>query len=278
MKFIYLLFSCLFVTVLFLANSGGAGAQQGIDRTGSPVGVGSCASCHNNGTFAPTLKVELLDGTDIVTTYQPGKDYQLSILIEATNGTPSGYGFQAVALSGTDNVGTGTFAEPGIGKTLTTINGRTYVEQSETSNENIFLLDWTAPQEDVGDISFYVGANAGDGSGTTSGDVGVSLDVPLTLSFSTVSTVADFQKGILDLKILGNPIGSQIELLLNTKAQGNYLLEVFNRQGQVVKSMQQQLLKGQQQISVAASSLPSGVYFLRLSNGREQVSRSIVKQ
>ena len=278
MKFIYSLFSCLLITILFLANSGGAGAQQGIDRTGSPVGIGSCASCHNSGTFAPTLKVELLDGADVVTTYQPGKDYQLSILIEATDGTPSGYGFQAVALSGADNVGTGTFAEPGIGKTLTTINDRIYVEQSETSNENIFLLDWTAPQEDMGDINFYVGGNAVDGGGSTVGDVGVSLDVPLTISFSTVSSVAEFQENALDLKILGNPVVSQIELLLNTAARGNYLLEVFNRQGQVVKSKQQQLLKGQQHISVVADALPAGVYFLRLSNGREQISRSIVKQ
>jgi len=278
MKFIYLLFSCLLIIFLFFANSGGAGAQQGVDRTGSPVGVGTCASCHNSGAFAPTLKVELLDGTDVVTTYQPGKDYQLSILIEATNGTPSGYGFQAVALSGTDNLGTGTFAEPGIGKTLTTINDRIYVEHSETSNENIFLLDWTAPPEDMGDISFYVGGNAVDGSGSSGGDGGVSLAVPLTISFSTVSSLADFQGKVLDLKVLGNPVASQIELLLNTEAQGNYLLEVYNRQGQVVKSIQQQVVKGQQYISIAADALPSGVYFLRLSNGREQISQSIVKQ
>lgn len=278
LKFIYLFFSCLSITALLLSNSGGAGAQQGVDRTGSPVGSGSCASCHNSGTFAPTLKVEVLDGSDVVTTYQPGKDYKLSIVIDATSGTPSGYGFQAVALNGMDDVEIGSFAAPGMGKRLTTINDRTYVEQSETSSENTFLLDWTAPQEDVGDIRFYVGGNASDGSGSSSGDNGIFLDNPLTLSFSTVSAVADFQGVAFGMKILGNPVSSQIDLLLSDVEQGTYLLEVFNMQGRVVKSQQRQLLDGEQRISLAANELQKGLHIVRLSNGKTQISQSIIKQ
>lgn len=278
LKFIYLFFSCLSITALLLSNSGGAGAQQGVDRTGSPVGSGSCASCHNSGTFAPTLKVEVLDGSDVVTTYQPGKDYKLSIVIDATSGTPSGYGFQAVALNGMDDVEIGSFAAPGMGRRLTTINDRTYVEQSETSSENTFLLDWTAPQEDVGDIRFYVGGNASDGSGSSSGDNGIFLDNPLTLSFSTVSAVADFQAVAFGMKILGNPVLSQIDLLLSDVEQGTYLLEVFNMQGRVVKSQQRQLLGGEQRISLAANELQKGLHIVRLSNGKTQISQSIIKQ
>ncbi len=278
LQFVYLLFSCLSITALFLSNSGGAGAQQGVDRTGSPLGSGSCASCHNSGVFAPNLKVEVLDGSDVVTNYQPGKDYKLNIVIDATNSTPSGYGFQAVALSGTENVGTGIFSAPGMGSRLTTINDRTYVEQSETSNENIFLLDWTAPQEDVGDIRFYVSGNAGDGSGGTSGDNGVFLDNPLTLSFSTVSALADFQDLAFGMIILGNPVSSQIDLLLSNVKQGTYLLEVFNMQGQVVRFQQQRLLEGEQRISLAAKGLQQGMHIVRLSNGKAQISRRIIKQ
>ena len=80
------------------------------------------------------------------------------------------------------------------------------------------------------------------------------------------------------MKILGNPVSSQIDLLLNDVEQGAYLLEVFNMQGQVVRSQQQQLLEGEQRISLAASELQKGLHIVRLSNGKAQISQSIIKQ
>ena len=64
-----------------LSNSGGAAAVQNVDRTSSPLGVGSCGSCHSGGNYSPVISVELLDNNTVVNKYSPGKLNQVSLFI-----------------------------------------------------------------------------------------------------------------------------------------------------------------------------------------------------
>ena len=65
-----------------LSNSGGAAAVQNVDRTSSPLGVGSCGSCHGGGNYSPVISVELLDNNTVVNKYSPGKLYQVKVFIK----------------------------------------------------------------------------------------------------------------------------------------------------------------------------------------------------
>ena len=97
-----------------LSNSGGAAAVQNVDRTSSPLGVGSCGSCHSGGNYSPVISVELLDNNAVVNKYSAGKLYQVKVSIAAGN-NPRGYGFQLVSLSGNNNIQGGIFGNAPAG-------------------------------------------------------------------------------------------------------------------------------------------------------------------
>ena len=111
LKVVYSLFFAFLSIILFLNFSGGPARTQSQDRTGGPFSPAPCQTCHTAGAFSPELIVEILDGDDAITDYEPGKTYTFRATINTT-GSPAEYGFQAVALSGQDNVNAGTFGEP----------------------------------------------------------------------------------------------------------------------------------------------------------------------
>ncbi len=275
---VYTLFALFLIAAGSLSSSSGAGAVQGVDRTGSPVGSGSCASCHNSGSFDPSISLAVLDDGMAVSEYQPGKTYQLEVKVTAASGSPSAYGFQAVALSGVDNNGTGSFGTPPQGIQLTSINGREYAEQSQRASEGTFVVDWTAPDSDVGEIRFYAGGNAADGGGGTGGDNGVFLDAPLTLGFSTVSSSAAISPIATHYKILGNPIQSQLRLLLEGGSAGDYQLDLLDYTGKLLQTQTIVFNGTQHNTEIPMSDLVPGFYLLQISNGQQRHTEKILKQ
>ncbi len=278
-NFIYTVFCSVLIAIISLSSSGGAGAVQGRDRTGSPLSGGtSCATCHNSGSFAPELSLEISDNEMAVSMYEPGKTYQMKVSITVPSGSPAGYGFQAVALKELDNTGAGSFGTPGSGMQVTELNGVSYVEQSSRSSENNFTIDWTAPETDVGEIQFYAAGNAADGGGSTANDNGVSLTDPVALNFSTVSEVDNDSATRMSLRVLGNPVGEQAVLLLEGEGNGSYQLDLLDYNG---KQLQRQFISYQgmiQNFTLPTRDLNAGFYFLRLSNGLQTITKKIVKQ
>lgn len=266
------------IIAISLGSSSGAGAVQGVDRTGSPLGSGSCASCHNSGSFDPSINLSVLDDGVAVGEYQPGKTYQLDVQISVPNGTPNAYGFQAVALSGAENEGAGSFGNLPQGIQITTLNERDYVEQSQRSSQNSFKVDWTAPSADVGEIRFYVGANAANGTGTSGGDNGVILDPPLTLGFSTISTTQSSNSVLAQLQVFGNPIQDQLRIQLKGGKAGAYQLELFDYNGKFLQSRALTHNGILLSTELKTSRLMSGFYVLRVSNGVQSLTKRIVKQ
>lgn len=162
-----------------LSNSGGAAAVQGVDRTGSPLGSGSCGSCHGGGNYSPIISIELLDNNTVVSKYSPGQSYQVRVSISAIN-NPGGYGFQLVSLTGSSNVQGGTFGAAPSGFNKVNLNNRTYVEQSSTRSSGSFVIPWTAPAAGSGSVRFYSAGLAVNGTGGTGGDAHVQTSFPVT--------------------------------------------------------------------------------------------------
>ena len=275
---VYTLFAVFLIVIGSLSNSSGAGAVQGVDRTGSPLGSGSCASCHNSGSFDPDISLALLDEGLVVSEYQPGKTYQLEVKVTASAGTPSAYGFQAVALSGANNNGAGVFGNLSEGIQLSAINGRDYVEQSRRSTEGTFVVDWTAPVADVGEISFYASGNAADGGGGSGGDNGVVLDAPLRLGFSNVSSLENSTTLNTRYTILGNPIHDQLRVRMEDGIAGPYQLDLLDYTGKRLQTQTVVFNGTSLTAEITMSHLVPGFYLLRISNGIQYYTQKVIKQ
>ncbi|MDP4579978.1 MAG: hypothetical protein NWT07_04715, partial [Saprospiraceae bacterium] len=164
-----------------LSNSGGAAAVQNVDRTSSPLGVGSCGSCHSGGNYSPVISVELLDNNTVVNKYSPGKLYQVKVSIAAGN-NPRGYGFQLVSLSGNKNIQGGIFGNAPAGFNKINLDNRVYVEHSSTRSSGSFVIPWTAPPVGTGSVRFYSAGVAVNGSGGSGGDSHVQAALPVTIA------------------------------------------------------------------------------------------------
>lgn len=274
-RFTYTLFVLSALCLLFVNNSNGPAEVQGIDRTGSPLSPGPCQACHGSGAFSPGIEVAMLDGSDPIDTYEPGKTYTLRVTA-THSGSPAGFGFQAVALQSDDSQA-GNFTNPGDDVQITPLNGRQYPEQSNRSNTNTFEVDWQAPETGTGEVDIYasiVVANGGSGSG---GDGSVFLNTPVSLSEGVVSAI-NTHSLLESLSVFPNPVQEELNLSIGSKENAAYLLTIHNLQGQMVNSRQIELIRGEQLFSMNVSDLPSGVYTLMVTDGERSSSRKILKR
>ena len=187
MKF-QVIYTLLFlsVTVIVLQSLSGGAAANGLgDRTGSPIGGAAGCSCHGGGAFSPTISVVVKDAAlNTVTEYIPGASYSLEFSVAASAGTPAGYGFQALAISASNNSNAGSMTSVSSANTqITNFGGRQYAEHLGINPSGIFTVNWTAPAAGFGSVNLYSRGLAVNGS-SSSGDQQTSSNL-LTLSEQT---------------------------------------------------------------------------------------------
>lgn len=275
---IFYLFAFLSIGLLVLnSNSGGAGAVQGADRTGSPVGSGSCASCHSGGNFGTSISVNLLKDGETVTQYEPGESYTYRLSIQAGN-NPSGFGFQTVALQASDNANAGQFGSTPNGTQITSLNNRNYFEHATILNNSTIEIEWTAPGEGSGDVNFYAIANAVNGNGGTSGDSPAMLSGPLTVSEAMVSSLFEIDRLNVNLRLFPNPSTQWLNIEVAGAKRGRYQMQIIDITGRIVQEQMLDIAESQFVRSISVSSLEPGQHFLRLTNGQAVASKSFLKR
>ena len=199
------------LVLLFVASTGTVSAFSfgpPDERTGAP-NEATCvaAGCHAGNDLNAS------GGSLMVTipeTYQPNEVY--TIVVDLARTGQSKWGFEMTALDG-DGARAGTFEIDPAGNTqLGEANGKQYIKQTAigaaagTNDENGWEFQWTAPDTDVGPITFYAAGNAANGNFTATGDyiyttqsestppipviAGVSLEVVGDTALSTLDTVA----------------------------------------------------------------------------------------
>jgi len=146
-------------------------------HTNAP-GEDNCTACHtsfdvNSGTGSVTI-------SGIPTKYNPGQ--QINVTVTTSQSDAIVYGFQLTAL---DQAGhdAGTFALPsGNPERMQTLTGivnnivRTYVEHTADGvtptqgGLDSWTFTWTAPNHNVGPVTFFAAGNAADSSGSPDGD------------------------------------------------------------------------------------------------------------
>ncbi len=277
-RFIYSFFVIAAGAYCFMGSATGAGVNQSVDLTGSPLGGGVfCSLCHNGGSFAPSIAVQVLDNGSAVTNYEPGKTYTLRVAITAGAGSPSRYGFMAVALAGANNQGAGTFGTPPDGIRQTTISNRVYVEHNTPSIGNTFEVEWTAPAAGTGNVRFYASGNATNNNNSSAGDNAVRLTTPVTLTEMTTSSVPSTQL-FEQVSAWPNPVDKELNIRMVSSSSGRFKMDVMDVQGSLMRSEEVLLSAGENNLKRNWSELASGVYFVRFSDGMAMTTLRILKQ
>lgn len=272
MKLVYTLFIAALAGFIFLNNAAGPGLVQNADRTGSPLGTGTCATagCHSGSSFSPSITVELLDNGVAVTQYEPGESYDLKLTVTPGSGTPPRFGFQTVALTGNDNTSAGTFGSAPTGFRTLNIGGRTYAEHASPRTSNTFTIEWTAPAAGADEVRFYAAGIAANANGSTNGDGTAVLTAPLTVTELTVGTFSP-EALFSQLEVAPNPVRDLLTLRAQSEQSGEYQFRLVSLSGQVLLQNRLGFQSGENVHTIDVSTLPAGVYLLQITDG-ERVS------
>lgn len=175
LKTIYsIFFSLLTMTlgILLVGYSGGPASITGMGYTGAPGdAMQVCGSCHATNSFG--MCTVTMTSEDEVPTYNLLAPTPIEITVNAAMGTPSGYGFQLIALNQDDTPLDVTYSNISANaKETVTASGRKYLEQNGTSTSNTFTFDFQPNMVNGTEIRFYVVGNAVNADGGTLGDSG----------------------------------------------------------------------------------------------------------
>lgn len=276
-KTLYAIFVAAFSAVLYFNYSGGPAAGGAGDVSGSPLSGGICTSCHGGGSFAPTVSAQLLKNGSPVTQYEPGEDYTFRLTITPTNGTPSRYGFQAVALRGESNANAGTWDSPPAGTRISTLSSRQYFEHSTPRPGSTFEIKWEAPVAGSGSVRFYAAGNAVNNNGSTDGDAAAALTNALVISERSTSSAFEVAVLPAEIKAYPNPVEAQLNLKIQIKESGRYFLTLHDMLGKELQRKTIQLLNGENQETLNVDHLAAGHYAVRLTDGKRVATQQIVK-
>ncbi len=283
LNFIYTFFCMFALSFLFLSNSGGRAASQNWGNTGAPgdqlTGAGTpwtCQTCHG-GTIGVTMEIEILNGGIAVTEYLPGQKYDARVTITHQAGTtPSGFGFQMVSLLDSDDSDVNGWSNPASNVQIATASntGRSYAEHNGTSTSNTFELEWTAPAENAGTVTFYASGNGVNGNGMTSGDGGAATT--LTLQEGLVGI--DAYRLDANVSVYPNPAVHQLNVAVESQLSGEMMFEITDLQGRTIQSRTTELTSGEHLEGFDVSGLSSGTYLIHLNQDNKVLTTKFVKK
>ncbi|MCC6724570.1 MAG: T9SS type A sorting domain-containing protein [Saprospiraceae bacterium] len=278
MKFknIYTVAALLGLFILLQSKSGGPATQLGLRVSGAP-GDGTCANtgCHTAGSFDPSLSVQLLEGDNPVTKYDPGKTYTLRVAITPGDGNPARHGFQAVALDASNAQAGDWDGSLPAGVTTKIVASRSYIEHSSPKTANFFEVPWVAPAAGTGKVTFYSAGLAANNNSQVSGD-GMAAS-KITIDENTTSNTLDIGQALARMEVLPNPVSDMLNLRITSRTAGEHKLRIFDAAGNVVKMAPTSLQVGQNTASVPVGELAAGLYLVQLCGNGHLAAVQMVK-
>lgn len=281
LKHFYKLFILLLFAVLFQSRSAGPAEVANLQVSGAPGStgdMGTCANsgCHVDGALNASLEVSFTTtSSEAVTEYQPGTEYFVDLMISADQ-TFAGSGFQIIAMDeNEESIGTWN-SLPGAAQT-SELNGRTYAEHNQnlTNGPTLWQLNWTAPVEGSGAVTFYAAALANNNNGNTAGD-GVAT-TNFTISEFGVSSTNNANQDLTSMLISPNLIVDQVNVSVFSKRSGDFDLNIITTSGQLVYAENINLQVGENQKSLDLGQLGQGLYFLQIRGENQVMTQRVIK-
>ena len=152
--------------LLFMLSTGSAFALTAgppEEKTGAP-NEADCTQCHTSNALNDA------DGSLMLTipeTYEPGEVY--AIVVNLSRAGQSKWGFEMTALDA-DGARAGTFAADNAANTqVSEANSKQYIKHTAAgtagaNDAHSWEFEWTAPDADIGPVTFYAAGNASNGN------------------------------------------------------------------------------------------------------------------
>ena len=260
MKKIYYLFT-LIIPAFLLLTAYHTGSPGG--KTGSPGDNGAmCNDCH---TGTPIHEENWIT-TDIpIDGYVPGQTY--TVTATATDETAALFGFEITAEDSEGNkVGNFILVDDVETQFTNNMNAVTHTDQGITpsGNSKTWTVEWAAPEEGFGALTFYAAFNAANGNGNNSGDI---------IHFSedeygqSTTSVADQQASLV--KLYPNPAN---EYLIFEHSENEVIFELVNLNGKIVRQGKTR----DKSMELDISQIPSGVYIFRVNGEKSNHSTKLL--
>ena len=245
----YLIFFAISTAIFLMSGVDYSSGSPG-GKTGSPGdGGNTCTDCHA-GTAEPA---EGLISSNIPEEgFMPGETYEIEVTVSDDNAGL--FGFEVTAENSVD-AKTGTFAIIDEENTKF-VNGNAAVSHTSLGttpdgNAKSWNMEWTAPEEAEGPVTFYTAVNAADGDGTNNGD-----QILTSSETYQINSVGISEKEIVQ-KLYPNPAKDVLNILLENAYEK---IHIWSASGKLLTS---EHLKSRQK-SVDVSQYPEGVYFLSI--------------
>ena len=272
----------LLATIVLSSYQGGTHTTLG-NRTQSQGGTTGCFNCHGNQNSATTVTLTLMDGSTVVTEYEPGKTYYIIMAGSNTNSTQGKYGFQLTCANASGAAG-GSFNTNGITGVAARANN-TFLEHSTPLNGTPVsggveygsqLLKWTAPAAGTGTVKFYAVLNAVNGNNGS--DAGDQWNFGSSASITERATTS--VKNINQLKgvtLFPNPSNGDLTVELGNTTPGKYTFQLTDMTGRVLQSSEALLGSGTNQHKADVSALSTGIYLMKVTNGQQETTMKFHK-
>lgn len=281
-RIVYTAFGLLLTICLFQSNSSGRANAAGSGNTGAPGDASStCITCHGtSASIQVDLSIEATNADGVgVTQYEPEATYTFKVTLDPQMGNPSAYGFQMLSLNAPldmngDAINSWVNASSNANIVEISSTNRTYVEHANPSATNEFTVDWVAPSQGSGVVTFYACGNGVNFNGSTSGD---NADCATFVFEEAVVSGTQELASAIDISIAPNPARDFLQLKTNLAQSNTYQVEIYNLSGQLMQQQLNTLDAGVQDTRVPISNLTNGIYIIQVGNGKETANLKFVK-
>ncbi len=267
-------FGFLLLCSVALNDDGKAG------RTGSP-GELDCTACHNNFALNSGGGSIVLGSTNMAAwEYVPGTVYHMTATVARSGNPLFGMGLEALTATNT-NAGTLTITNSSTQIKSFTVNGVSRknvvhtLNGGNTPDAKTFEFDWTAPNTNIGNVTFYyagVASNA-DGEESTGDHVYTGSQV-VTPALST--SILELAPGV-EINVYPNPVTDMVKVDYALRDAERVAITLYDLNGRVVE----QLISATRQpgrhteMIGGLDRFASGSYLLRAQLGDRTLERRV---
>ena len=254
-----------------------------VSSSGAPGEVTCAASgCHDDAPLNVGNAVLSISVANNITKYTPGQTYPITVRISETG--VNRFGFQLVALKNNDNLNAGTVSITDPARTQMITNDialldrkyATYTYQGTAPSSpgvGEWTINWTAPDQNAGPVTFYVGSVSANNDHTDFGDHVYTTSLTLTPNI-----IASTNNGIpnMSAEVYVNNALKELNINLQLKNEAHVKCTLYNIQGGIVKVLfDEKMVAAEKKIVM---NVPDGIYFVKLtSNQKEQTSKIIIQ-
>lgn len=230
-------------------------------KTGSPLDGQTCAQCHTSNVN----EASWISSNIPTEGWKTGETY--TITLSATPEIASLIGFEVTAESETNKVGTFIITDNDRTQLTNQNHAVTHTHSGTTPTDGkiVWEMNWKAPSEDLGSVSFYAAFNAADGDATSSGD---KIYASKTVYEQAQNTFASKTNSI-NIKVFPNPANSYMFIQSDNIIQG---VSLYYINGKLVKQFDQ-IQSDNTRLDL--SDLPRGLYLLKTQTEAGEFTRKI---